>query len=75
MNSNNHNSNSANHSIKWNDIGDVELAGMMEEAAELDVPPMVRELLNIGSQRLLRASTRHRNLSSLVFGTPHRTNS
>jgi hypothetical protein len=75
MNTNDHNSNSANDSIKWNDIGDIELAGMMEEAAELDVPPMVRELLNIGSQRLLRASTRHRNLSSLVFGTGNKKNS
>ncbi len=56
---------------KWNDMSDEEIASTLKkisEALEIRVGRgYYSEVLRIGSERLLRASTRHRNLSAMVF--------
>lgn len=55
----------------WNDIGDEEIASTLKKISEeLEMrvgKGYYSEVLRVGSERLLRASTRHRNLSAMVF--------
>jgi len=55
--------------VKWNDIGDNEIAGLLKEAAETIESEELQELMKIAADRLHRASERHRNLSNLVWRT------
>ena len=62
----------------FNDIGDNEIALMLEDLAEVHSNAVGSEeylaltekeiaLIRVGAERLRRATNRHRNLSALVF--------
>lgn len=70
--------------FNFNDIGDHELASMMEELAEfhgnavgsdefLALTEKEIALIRKGAERLRRATDRHRSLSAMVFNNSNKT--
>jgi hypothetical protein len=66
----------SNESYNFNDIGDHELASMLEELADFhtDETEILTHkdiaLIRKGAERLRRATDRHRSLSAMVFNNP-----
>jgi hypothetical protein len=55
--------------MNWNDIGDHEIARMLEELGELLVNPDDKVLIKVASIRLRTASDRRDNLLQLHWGS------
>ena len=55
--------------MNWNDIGDHEIAGMLEDLDKLLVNPDDKVLIKVASIRLRTASDRRDNLLRLRWGS------